>query len=61
MASHTNGSAAVPKLTLYTNHGCPWAQRAHIALTELKLPYDEVIIPLDRPRDEWYLKEVNPV
>ena len=28
-------------------------------LKELGLPYEEVIIPLDRPRDEWYLK-VNP-
>jgi len=47
------------KITLYTNHRCPWAHRAHIALSELGLPFDEVIIDLDRPRDPWYL-EVNP-
>jgi len=33
---------------------------AHIALKELQLSYEEVIIDLDRPRDEWYLK-INPV
>jgi glutathione S-transferase len=36
------------------------AHRAHIALKELQLPYEEVIIDLDKPREEWYLK-VNPV
>jgi len=55
--AQTNGTT--PKITLYTNHGCPWAHRAHITLKELGLPYDEVIIDLDRPRDEWYLK-INP-
>ncbi|KAK5134558.1 hypothetical protein LTR08_006343 [Meristemomyces frigidus] len=44
-----------PQITLYTNHSCPYAHRAHITLNELKLPFDEVIIPLDRPRDQWYL------
>ena len=44
---------------LYTNHVCPWAHRAHITLRALKIPYEEVIIPLDRPREPWYLK-VNP-
>ncbi|MCJ1398254.1 hypothetical protein MMC11_001451 [Xylographa trunciseda] len=53
----TNGLS--PKITLYTNHSCPWAHRAHITLKELNLPYEEVIIDLDRPRDEWYLK-INP-
>jgi len=53
----TNGTS--PKITLYTNHNCPWAHRAHIALKELGLPYEEVIIDLERPRDEWYLK-INP-
>lgn len=57
-AAATNGLA--PKITLYTNHGCPWAHRAHIALKELQLPYEEVIIDLGRPREEWYL-EINPV
>ncbi|KAL1895892.1 hypothetical protein Sste5346_004989 [Sporothrix stenoceras] len=47
------------KITLYTNHRCPWAHRAHIALAELGVPFEEVIIDLDRPRDPWYL-EVNP-
>ncbi|KAI9761834.1 MAG: hypothetical protein M4579_000774 [Chaenotheca gracillima] len=59
----TNGSSTdnyTPgKLTLYTNHYCPWAYRVHIALEELKIPFDEVIIDLGKPREEWYLK-VNP-
>ncbi|KAA6414470.1 MAG: hypothetical protein FRX48_01219 [Lasallia pustulata] len=61
----TNGATApatngiFPKITLYTNHGCPWAQRAHIVLKELQLPYEEVIIDLDVPRPDWYLK-INP-
>lgn len=48
------------EITLYTNHTCPWAHRAHIILKELGLEYKEVIIDLERPRDEWYLK-INPV
>ncbi|RSH77467.1 uncharacterized protein EHS24_003439 [Apiotrichum porosum] len=47
------------KLTLYTNHGCPWAHRAHIALAELGVPFEEVIIDLDTPRTAEYLA-VNP-
>ncbi|KAF9700671.1 hypothetical protein EKO04_001252 [Ascochyta lentis] len=47
------------KITLYTNHRCPWAHRAHIAIKELGLQYDEVIIDLEKPREPWYL-EVNP-
>lgn len=50
---------AAPKITFYTNHRCPWAHRAHIVLQELGLPYEEVIIDLDKPREPWYL-EVNP-
>ncbi|KAL4969834.1 glutathione S-transferase family protein [Aspergillus stella-maris] len=50
---------APPKIILYTNHLCPWAHRAHIALKELGLEYEEVIIDLDTPREPWYL-EVNP-
>ena len=38
----------------------PFAHRAHITLEELKLPFEEVIIDLDKPREPWYLK-VNPV
>jgi len=49
----------MPKITLYTNHSCPWAHRAHIILKELGLPFDEVIIDLETPREEWYLK-INP-
>lgn len=48
------------KITLYTNHRCPWAHRAHIAIKELGLEYEEVIIDLDTPREPWYL-EINPV
>lgn len=43
------------RFMLYTNHSCPWAHRAHIALRELGLQYDETIIDLERPRDQWYL------
>ncbi|KAL2832677.1 thioredoxin-like protein [Aspergillus pseudoustus] len=50
---------SAPKIILYTSHLCPWAHRAHIALKELGLEYEEVIIDLDRPRDPWYL-EINP-
>jgi len=37
----------------------PGAHRAHIALAALGVPYEEVIIDLDKPREPWYL-EVNP-
>ncbi|CAI6319609.1 unnamed protein product [Periconia digitata] len=50
---------AAPKITLYTNHACPWAHRAHIAIKELGLPYEEVIIDLNVPREQWYL-DLNP-
>jgi hypothetical protein len=53
-----NGNAQ--KIKLYTNHGCPYAHRAHIVLKELGLEYDEVVIDLDKPREPWYL-EINPV
>lgn len=56
--AHVNGNA--PKITLYTNHRCPYAHRAHIVVKELGLPYDEVIIDLDKPREQWYL-DINPV
>jgi len=58
MGSFTDPDSA-PKITLYTNHMCPYAHRAHIALKELGLPYEEVIINLDVPREQWYL-EINP-
>lgn len=49
-----------PKITFYTNHGCGWCHRVHIALDELSLKYDEVLVDLDVPRPEWFL-ELNPV
>ncbi|KAI9823859.1 MAG: hypothetical protein M1826_007605 [Phylliscum demangeonii] len=54
-----SSSSGPEKLVLYTNHGCPWAHRVHIALSELGVPYQEVIIDLETPREEWYLK-INP-
>ncbi|KAF2001850.1 glutathione-S-transferas-like protein omega 1 [Amniculicola lignicola CBS 123094] len=59
MASNGAANGTAPKITLYTNHRCPWAHRAHIVLKELGLPFEEVIIDLDTPREPWYL-EVNP-
>lgn len=50
---------STPKIILYTNHSCPWAHRAHIALKELGIPYEEVLIDLTVPREPWYL-EINP-
>ncbi|KAJ4861242.1 glycosyl hydrolases family 18 domain-containing protein [Trichoderma breve] len=46
-------------IKLYTNHGCPWAHRAHIALAELKIPFEEEIIDLSVPRTPEYLA-INP-
>ncbi|KAK7942644.1 glutathione S-transferase domain-containing protein [Apiospora aurea] len=53
--------AATPqhKIKLYTNHGCPWAHRAHIALAELNVPFQEELIDLSVPRTREYLA-VNP-
>ncbi|KAL2269350.1 hypothetical protein VTJ83DRAFT_1534 [Remersonia thermophila] len=51
--------ASQDKLILYTNHRCPWAHRAHIALEELQVPFEEVIIDLDTPRTPEYLR-INP-
>lgn len=51
---------STPKIILYTNRGCPWAHRAHIALKESGLDYEEVTIDLTKPREPWYL-DVNPV
>ncbi|CAG7942228.1 unnamed protein product [Penicillium salamii] len=48
-----------PKIILYTSRVCPWAHRAHIALKESNLDYEEVTIDLGKPREPWYL-EVNP-
>lgn len=47
------------KIILYTNRGT-WAVRVHIVLRELNLEYEEVLINLDEPRPDWYLK-LNPL
>lgn len=49
-----------PKIKLYTNHGCGWSQRVQITLRELNLAYEEVLMDLDQPRPDWFLK-LNPV
>ncbi|KAJ0159005.1 Glutathione S-transferase [Colletotrichum tanaceti] len=54
-----SAAATAPKIKLYTNHGCPWAHRAHIALAELGLPFEEEIIDLSVPRTPEYLG-INP-
>ncbi|KAJ4263475.1 hypothetical protein NW762_006294 [Fusarium torreyae] len=53
------GSQPQADITLYTNHRCPFAHRAHITLAELGLPFKEEIIDLDTPRSPEYL-EINP-
>ena len=53
------GSNDTPDIILYTNHGCPWAHRAHIVLAELGLPFKEEIIDLSAPRTPEYLA-INP-
>ncbi|KAF1989842.1 thioredoxin-like protein [Aulographum hederae CBS 113979] len=53
-------SASMPTITLYTSHSCPYAHRAHITLKELDIPYEEVLIDLEKPREPWYLEKVNP-
>lgn len=46
-------------IKFYTNHRCPWAHRAYIALQELGVDYEEIIIDLDTPRTPEYLA-INP-
>lgn len=53
------GSVSNPEIILYTNHGCPWAHRAHVILHELGVSYKEEIIDLSVPRTPEYLK-INP-
>ncbi|KAL1619970.1 hypothetical protein SLS56_009889 [Neofusicoccum ribis] len=48
-----------PKITFYTFPDCPWCQRVHFILTELKIPVEQVFIHLDEPRPQWYL-DINP-
>lgn len=52
-------STESPNIILYTNHGCPWAHRAHIALSALGLPYTESFVDLSAPRTPEYLA-INP-
>jgi glutathione S-transferase len=52
-------TSAPAQIELYTNHICPWAHRAHIALSILSLPFTEHIIDLDTPRSAAYLS-INP-
>lgn len=47
------------QLTTLTKNSSIGAHRAHIALEELKVPFEEVIIDLDTPRTAEYLA-VNP-
>lgn len=47
------------EIVLYNNRRCPWAHRAHIALTELGLTFTEETVDLDTPRTPEYLA-VNP-
>jgi len=56
----TKSNSVTPKITFYTNDLCPWAHRAAITLHELDLPYEKVVIDLETPRPDWYLK-INPV
>jgi len=51
-------TTAVP-LTLYTNKGCPYAQRAIIALKETGIPHDSVEIDL-KNKPSWYAPNINP-
>ena len=49
----------LPKLTLYTANPSVYGQRVVIVLRNLQIPYEEVVIPLEKPREQWYL-EINP-
>ena len=49
----------LPKLTLYTSKTSFFGQRVNIVLNHLKVPFEEVLIPLDRPREPWFLA-INP-
>lgn len=52
-------STETPKITLYTSYACPWAHRSQIALRELGLPFETVIVDLSVPRTPAYLA-INP-
>lgn len=48
-----------PAITLYTAHHCPWAYRVQIALRELALEFETVIIDTTTTRSPEYLA-INP-
>ena len=48
-----------PAITLYTAHHCPWAYRVQIALRELALEFETVIIDTTTTRSPDYLA-INP-
>ncbi|KAJ1335028.1 glutathione S-transferase [Microdochium nivale] len=54
-----NMAATAPPIKLYTNHGCPWAQRAEIILAELNIPHEQEVVDLRTPRTAEYLA-INP-
>jgi glutathione S-transferase len=47
------------EIVLYNSRRCPWAHRAHVALTELNISFREEIVDLDKPRTPEYLA-INP-
>ena len=48
-----------PGITLYTAHHCPWAYRCQIALRELSLEFETILIDITVPRTAEYLA-INP-
>ncbi|KAJ5805713.1 uncharacterized protein N7503_003315 [Penicillium pulvis] len=48
-----------PKISLYTAHHCPWAHRVQIALRELDLEFETVLVDINIPRTPEYLA-INP-
>jgi glutathione S-transferase len=48
-----------PKISLYTAHHCPFAHRSQIALRELGLEFETVLVNITIPRTAQYLA-INP-
>ncbi|KAK7522402.1 glutathione-S-transferase-like protein omega 1 [Phyllosticta citriasiana] len=59
MSGSHESPLVAPHITLYTFPDCPDCQRIHILLTELKLPFEQVFIDINKPREQWYL-DINP-
>jgi glutathione S-transferase len=55
----TPGATAMTKLTLISHHLCPYVQRAVIALTEKKVPFERVDVDLANKPD-WF-KALSPL